>query len=136
MATNPINHTRQLNNNISSDKTPEKVKKTFKSQSNQQVELSDIKQNKQLSNINKDYSIKLSDNAQKISKLYQKALKQVKNTPDLEREEKIAEIKKKVEEGLYQIDSDKIAEELVRELLKDEVALRLHAEAKNRPKLR
>jgi negative regulator of flagellin synthesis FlgM len=52
------------------------------------------------------------------SKVAQKASETVRNTPEV-RQERIQTLKKKIEAGEYQIDSDKVADKLLRQLLSE-----------------
>jgi negative regulator of flagellin synthesis FlgM len=55
----------------------------------------------------------------KAKEIYE-AKKILRECPDIN-EEKVAEIKKQIEEGTYQIDSKKIAEKLLKDTLLDEL---------------
>ena len=65
--------------------------------------------------INED-SITLSSRAKEI----QEAKRLFESVPDI-REEKIAEIKKRIDQGEYKIDEKKIAEKMIRESLLNEL---------------
>jgi negative regulator of flagellin synthesis FlgM len=57
-------------------------------------------------------------NLSQESKVAQKASETIRNTPDV-RQEKIQALKEKIEAGEYQIDSDKVADKLLRNILSE-----------------
>jgi negative regulator of flagellin synthesis FlgM len=78
-----------------------------------------------------NYGLNVSPKAKELSEARQKALGIARNTPDV-REDRVAELKKKINSGSYKVDPDKIADGMMKEALKDQVALDMHDEAKQR----
>jgi negative regulator of flagellin synthesis FlgM len=70
----------------------------------------------------RDYSVALSDQSKEVAAGREKALKIAKGTPDI-REDKVAEYKKLLADGKYKIDSGKIADGILREAIRDKLAL-------------
>lgn len=69
-----------------------------------------------------DFNVALSDKAKEMSEARQKALEIARNTPDI-REDKIANLKKRIEAGEYKVDAGQIADGMMREAIRDELAL-------------
>lgn len=69
-----------------------------------------------------DYAVELSNKAKELNASYDKAFEIAKNTSPI-REEKVAELKKKIANGQYSIDSGKIADGIIREAVKEHLAL-------------
>jgi flagellar biosynthesis anti-sigma factor FlgM len=67
------------------------------------------------------YRVDLSPKSQVIGDSYKKALEIARNTPEV-REDRVAQLKKKIAEGKYNVDSEKIAEGIVTEAIKDHLA--------------
>lgn len=65
--------------------------------------------------------VKISPDAKERAEAQQKALKIARDTPDV-REDRVAELKKQIQAGTYQIDSGKIADGMLREAIKDHLA--------------
>jgi negative regulator of flagellin synthesis FlgM len=65
--------------------------------------------------------VNLSPEAREKAKAYKKALDIARNTPDV-REERVAEIRKRIQDGTYQVDSGKIADGMLMEAIRDKVA--------------
>jgi negative regulator of flagellin synthesis FlgM len=70
------------------------------------------------------YSVAVSSEAQLLKASHQKAFDIAKNTSSM-RTEKMAEIKAKIKDGSYKIDSGKIADGMLREAIKDELSTSL-----------
>lgn len=67
------------------------------------------------------FDVNLSPAAREKAKAFQKALEIARNTPDI-REDRVAEIKKKIQDGTYQVDSGKIADGMLMEAIRDKVS--------------
>jgi flagellar biosynthesis anti-sigma factor FlgM len=65
--------------------------------------------------------VNLSPAAREKAQAYQKALDIARKTPDI-REDRVAEMKKKIQDGNYKIDSGKIADGMLMEAIRDKVA--------------
>ncbi|MGE0174090.1 MAG: flagellar biosynthesis anti-sigma factor FlgM [Oligoflexales bacterium] len=70
----------------------------------------------------RDYSVELSNQSKEVAAARAKALNIAKNTPDI-REDKVAEFKRLLAEGKYKVDSGKIADGILREAIRDKLAL-------------
>ncbi len=70
---------------------------------------------------NGDYNVNVSGKAKEMNDARLKALDIARNTPDV-REDKVAELKKKIESGEYKVSSENIADGILREAIKDELA--------------
>lgn len=68
-----------------------------------------------------DYDVLLSDESKEKNAIFAKAFQIAKQTPDV-REDKIADIKKRIAEGSYQVDSAKIADGIFKEAIRDHLA--------------
>jgi len=66
--------------------------------------------------------VQLSNSAQEISKAHRRAFEIAKATPEI-REDRVAELKKRIESGEYKADSSKIADGIMREALMEQLAL-------------
>ena len=77
---------------------------------------------KSKSQMKKSVKVQLSDQALEASTAKQKALDIAMNTPDI-RMDRVEELKARLKNGEYKIDSEKIAEGIVREALIDDLAL-------------
>ncbi len=62
--------------------------------------------------VSSDTYLNISDDAKMISR----AIDIIRTTPDI-RKEKVAELKKMIQEGAYKIDSEKLAEKIIEEHL-------------------
>jgi negative regulator of flagellin synthesis FlgM len=71
--------------------------------------------------INKNYGVELSDKAKTRASEQKKAFDIAKNTPDV-REDRVAEIKAKIQAGTYEVDSGKIADGMLREAFMEHLA--------------
>lgn len=69
----------------------------------------------------KDWDVALSPEAKDKAEAFQKALDIARNTPDV-REDRVNELKKKIKEGKYEVDSGKIADGIMREAAKERLA--------------
>ncbi len=74
-----------------------------------------------------DYNVNLSGKAKEMNEARMKAMDIARNTPDV-REEKIAELKAKIQNGDYKVSAENIADGMLREAVKDELS-------KGRPEL-
>ena len=70
---------------------------------------------------NKNYGVELSDRAKSRSAEQKKAFDIAKNTPDV-REDRVAELKAKIQAGTYEVDSGKIADGMLREAIMEHLA--------------
>lgn len=70
---------------------------------------------------NKNYGVELSDKAKTRASEQKKAFDIAKNTPDV-REDRVAEIKAKLQAGTYEVDSGKIADGMLREAFMEHLA--------------
>lgn len=68
-----------------------------------------------------NFNVNLSPKAKEIADARAKATEIARNTPDV-REDKVAEIKKKIADGTYKVDSGKIADGIAREAMRDYMA--------------
>lgn len=68
-----------------------------------------------------DFNVALSDKAKEISEARIKALDIARNTPDI-REDRVADLKKRIEAGEYKPDAGQIADGMMREAIRDELA--------------
>jgi negative regulator of flagellin synthesis FlgM len=78
-----------------------------------------------------DYGLDVSQKARDMAQARAKATEIARNTPDI-REDRVAELKKKIQDGTYQVQPEKIADGIMREALRDQVATDMHHEAKER----
>ena len=67
------------------------------------------------------FDVNLSQASKEKAQAYQKALEIARRTPDI-REDRVAEIKKKIQDGNYQVDAGKIADGMLMEAIRDKVA--------------
>jgi flagellar biosynthesis anti-sigma factor FlgM len=70
---------------------------------------------------NKNYGVELSEKGLARAAEQKKAFEIAKNTPDI-REDKVAAIKAKIQDGKYPIDSGKIADGMLREAIMEHLA--------------
>ncbi len=70
-----------------------------------------------------NYGVELSPKARELAEARKKAMKIAKETPDV-REDKIAEVKKRIQDGTYQVDSGNIADGMMKEAVREELAER------------
>ncbi len=70
---------------------------------------------------NKNYGVELSDKARSRAAEQKKAFDIAKNTPDV-REDRVAELKAKIQNGTYEVDSGKIADGMLREAIMEHLA--------------
>ena len=66
-------------------------------------------------------NVQISEGAKSRAEAQQKALEIARGTPDI-REDRVASLKKQIQDGTYQIDSGKIADGILREAIKDHLA--------------
>ena len=66
-------------------------------------------------------NVSLSSEAKDLAEAKNKALNIAMNAPDI-REDRVAELKRKISSGEYQIDSEKIADGMLREALREKLA--------------
>jgi len=71
----------------------------------------------------KEWNVQISPEAQELAAARRKAMDVAKKTSPI-REERVAELKKRIEEGSYQMDSGKIADGIMTEAIKDHLAMR------------
>lgn len=67
------------------------------------------------------YQVDLSQKSRSLGDSYKKALDIAKSTPDV-REDRVSQIKKKIADGTYKVDSEKTAEGIVAEAIRDHLA--------------
>lgn len=68
-----------------------------------------------------DFNVNLSPEAKSMAEARKKALDIAKSTPDI-REDKVADFKRRIESGEYNPSAENIADGMLREAIKDEVA--------------
>ncbi len=68
-----------------------------------------------------DFDVALSPQAREMADAREKAMQIAKATSPV-REDRVAELKQKIQNGTYQIDSDKIADGIMREAVLDQLA--------------
>lgn len=68
-----------------------------------------------------DFDVALSPQAREMAEARAKAMEIAKATPSI-REDRVAELKQKIQNGTYQIDSSKIADGIMREAVLDQLA--------------
>ncbi len=68
-----------------------------------------------------DFNVNLSSRAKEMAESRKKAMEIAKNTPDI-REDRVADLKKRIEAGEYKVDAGNIADGMLREAIKDELA--------------
>lgn len=68
-----------------------------------------------------NFGVSLSPKAMELAEARKRALQVAHDTPAV-REDKVAEIKKKIQDGTYQVDSGKIADGMMREAVRDELS--------------
>ncbi|RZA15801.1 MAG: flagellar biosynthesis anti-sigma factor FlgM [Proteobacteria bacterium] len=68
-----------------------------------------------------DYNVNLSGQAKDMAEARLKAMDIARNTPDV-REDKIAELKAKIQSGEYKVSAENIADGMLREAVKDELS--------------
>ena len=68
-----------------------------------------------------DFNVELSDKSKQMAESRLKALEIARNTPDI-REDRVAELKQRIESGQYKPDAGQIADGMMREAIKDELA--------------
>lgn len=70
-----------------------------------------------------DWGLDISPKAKEMSEAYKKAGEIARATPDV-REDRVADIKKRLAEGTYEVDSGKIADGMMREAMLEHLAAR------------
>jgi flagellar biosynthesis anti-sigma factor FlgM len=68
-----------------------------------------------------DYNVNLSGQAKEMADARLKAMEIARNTPDI-REDRVAELKAKIQSGEYKVSSEDIADGMLREAIKDELS--------------
>ncbi len=68
-----------------------------------------------------DFNVSLSPKAKEIAEARKKAVEIAKATPDI-REDRVADLKKRIESGEYKADAGNIADGMMREAIRDELA--------------
>jgi flagellar biosynthesis anti-sigma factor FlgM len=68
-----------------------------------------------------DFGVQISQSGKSRIEAHKKALNIARNTPDV-REDKVADIKKRIAEGSYQVDSGKIADGMMHEAIREHLA--------------
>lgn len=68
-------------------------------------------------------NVALSARSKEIAESHKKALEIARNTPDV-REDRVADIKKRIADGTYQVDSGKVADGMMREAILEHLATR------------
>ena len=68
-----------------------------------------------------DFGVQISQSGKSRIEAHKKALNIARNTPDV-REDKVADIKKRIAEGSYQVDSGKIADGIMHEAIREHLA--------------
>lgn len=68
-----------------------------------------------------DFNVKLSDRAKEMSEARLKALDIARNTSDV-REDRVADLKKRIESGEYKASAENIADGMLREAIRDELS--------------
>lgn len=68
-----------------------------------------------------DFNVALSDKAKEMSESRRKAVEIAKNTADI-REDRVADLKRRIEAGEYKLDAGQIADGMLREAIRDELA--------------
>ncbi len=81
----------------------------------------DKKKTKGASGAEKDWSVSLSPQAKEKAEARSRALEIAKNTPDV-RAERVAQLKEQIKSGQYKLDSGNIADGILREAVRDEIA--------------
>ncbi len=78
-----------------------------------------------------DYGVNLSSKAKDLAEARGRALEIARNSPDV-RENKVAELRERIRSGSYKVDPKKVADGMMQEAIKDQIATRMHEEAKRR----
>lgn len=68
-----------------------------------------------------DFNVNLSDRAKEMSEARLKALDIARNTSDV-REDRVADLKKRIESGEYKASAENIADGILREAIRDELS--------------
>ncbi|MCX6110605.1 MAG: flagellar biosynthesis anti-sigma factor FlgM [Proteobacteria bacterium] len=68
-----------------------------------------------------DFGVQISQSGKSRIEAHKKALNIARNTPDV-REDKVAEFKKRIADGNYQVDSGKIADGIMHEAIREHLA--------------
>ncbi|MCX6131079.1 MAG: flagellar biosynthesis anti-sigma factor FlgM, partial [Proteobacteria bacterium] len=68
-----------------------------------------------------DFNVSLSPKAKEISEARKRAVEIARNTPDI-REDKVADLKRRIDSGEYKADAGNIADGMLREAVRDELA--------------
>jgi len=68
-----------------------------------------------------EVAVSVSDQGRELSEARRKAFEIAKSTPDV-REDRVAELKARIADGKYEVDSGKIADGMLREAVKEKLA--------------
>lgn len=71
---------------------------------------------------NQGVNVSLSQEAREMKVAREKAFEIAMNTPDV-RQDKVADIKARIQNGTYKVDSGKVADGMLREAIKDHLAM-------------
>lgn len=85
-----------------------------------QKDLDMLVQNKE-GNDKADFNVNLSSKAKEMAEARMKALEIAKSTSDI-REDKVADLKRRIESGEYKADAGNIADGMMREAIRDELS--------------
>lgn len=69
-----------------------------------------------------NYDVNISNDAKTRAQAFQKAFDIAKSTPDI-REDRVKDLKERIQNGTYQIDAGQIADAMLREAAKEHLAL-------------
>lgn len=69
----------------------------------------------------KNFNVELSAKAREMQEGRAKALEIARNTPDV-REDRVADIKRRIADGTYQVDAGAVADGMLREAIKDKLS--------------
>ncbi len=85
-----------------------------------QKDLDKLVQNKE-SKDKSDFNVNISAKSKEMAEARMKALEIARNTPDI-REDKVADLKRRIESGEYKADAGNIADGMMREAIRDELS--------------
>ncbi|MBF0442446.1 MAG: flagellar biosynthesis anti-sigma factor FlgM [Oligoflexales bacterium] len=69
----------------------------------------------------RDFNVNLSNRAREMAGARNRALNIARNTPDI-REDRVAELKEKIQSGAYKIEPEKIVDGMIKEAILDKLA--------------
>jgi negative regulator of flagellin synthesis FlgM len=116
MATGPIQNSGSIGNLTSATEQAKKSGKTDKAEGGDSAAANPNKSNMSAADV------AISDAARQKSVDRQKALDIARDTPDI-REDRVASLKAQIDAGTYKIDSGRIADGMLREAIKEHLAL-------------